>query len=87
MKNPILIGNLWKIVEKCNNNRTKAAQIFGVSRQAFDDWLNNKSSPRAVNLLTFAKNSGESIDWLLTGKTPSPLDLSDLPEDEKEQEV
>ena len=48
------------------------AHIVGVQRQAWHSWERNAFMPSADRLVSIARVTGASLDWLLLGKGEGP---------------
>lgn len=59
---------------------SKAASAWGVHQPTVHRWLAGEAkSPRAYGLLPIAEYHGTSMEWLLTGEGPNPLDRDPYP--------
>lgn len=54
-------------------SRVEIARITGVSPQAVSKWTSGKSHPSSRALVTIAKRTGASLDWLMTS---APVDIT-----------
>ncbi len=61
-----------------NISQGQLADALGVSRQAVSKWENDQSSPDTLKLIRLADILDTGVEYLATGKEPTPLSPSPI---------
>ncbi len=68
-------SRLADVVKKSGLTRSEFAKRSGVGVAALGKWLSGKLMPKSEQLLSLAKTSDVTMEWLLTGKETSGSEL------------